>query len=372
MSTNLLYFDNSATSFPKPPEVTESICRYLASGGTYGRGAYPRILSATQMVEEAREKVASILGVNNSDNVVFTSGSTEAINIILKGLDLRNKKILVSPLEHNAVMRPIQALTAEQNTTYAIIDHLPDGSVDVNRIKNQLDTDVALVVINHQSNVNGVIQPLADIKKELGNIPILVDASQSAGYTQINAHRDSLDFVAFTGHKGLLGPTGTGGFYVANPELVSPVIHGGTGSNSASYEMPNTMPDRFQPGTPNLVGIAGLLGALNANVAKLHSKEDFQACLSSILNIENLACFCAQDPQLMGEVFSFIVKGEDPGITAHKLFAQFGIETRSGLHCAPLAHKTLGTFPYGLVRLSFSPYHTPADMEYLIKVLRQL
>lgn len=372
MNQHLLYFDNSATSFPKPPEVNDSISSYLASGGTYGRGAYPRIFEATGMVEDAREKVGEILGVNKPENVVFTSGSTEAINIIIKGLDLNNKRILVSPMEHNAVMRPLHAITLQQNTKYSILEHFSDGTIDIKRIKDQLDSDVALVVINHQSNVNGIIQPIGDIKKEIGNIPILIDASQSAGATEINATRDCLDFVAFTGHKGLLGPTGSGGFYVAEPDLLSPLFHGGTGSNSDSYEMPESMPDRFQPGTPNLVGIAGLFGALNANVVKQHAKEDFKTLLKSAKNINKLECYYALNINNGGEVFSFRVKNENPGITAHKLFSQFGIETRSGLHCAPLAHKTLGTVPSGLVRVSFSPYHSTTDLEYLIKVLHQL
>ena len=372
MNQHLLYFDNSATSFPKPPEVLDGISSYLVSGGTYGRGAYPRILEATGMVEDTREKIGEILGVNRPENVVFTSGSTEAINIIIKVLNLRNKRVLVSPMEHNAVMRPIHALALQQNTKYDILEHFPDGTIDIRRIKSQLDSNVALVVINHQSNVNGAIQPIRDIKREIGDIPILIDASQSFGTTEINAVRDNLDFVAFTGHKGLLGPTGIGGFYIADPTMLSPFIHGGTGSNSASFEMPDSMPDRFQPGTPNLVGIAGLLGALNAKVVKQHTTKDFQTFLELAININKIECYYGLDQNNRGEVVSFRVKNENPGITAHKLFTQFGIETRSGLHCAPLAHKTLGTFPHGLVRISFSPYHSSSDMEFLISVLRQL
>ncbi len=372
MNSSNLYFDNSATSFPKPTEVNDSISSYLALGGTYGRGAYSRIFSATQMVEDTREKVGLTLGAENPENVVFTSGSTEAINIIIKGLNLKNKRILISPMEHNAVMRPIHAIAAQQNTKYAILEHFIDGNIDVKRIKDQVDADVALVVINHQSNVNGIIQPISDIKREIGDIPILIDASQSAGTTEINAARDNLDFVAFTGHKGLLGPTGIGGFYVANPKLISPLLYGGTGSNSDSFEMPESMPDRFQPGTPNLVGIAGLLGALNANVVKAHTSDDFNMLLKTVQNIKKIECYCGLKHNKMGEVFSFRVKNENPGITAHKLFTKFGIETRSGLHCAPLAHKTLGTFPHGLVRISLSPYHSQSDMEYLIQVLHKL
>lgn len=369
---HLRYFDNSATSFPKPPEVKESICRYLGSGGTYGRGAYPRIIAATSMVEETREKVGKVLGTNKSEKIVFTSGSTEAINIIIKGLNLKNKRILVSPMEHNAVMRPIHALSKQQNTTYSILEHCNDGTINVERINAQLNRDVGLVIVNHQSNVNGVIQPIEAIKRAIGDIPILVDASQSAGAVEINVEKDNLDFVAFTGHKGLLGPTGTGGFYLANPEMLSPMLYGGTGSNSDSFDLPESMPDRFQAGTPNLLGLAGLLGALNANVEKLHSKNDFLALLKRVINLQNIDCYCGNDLNQVGEVFSFRIENENPGITAHKLFTNFGIETRSGLHCAPLAHKTLDSFPAGLVRISLSPYHTPADLEFLFQALKDI
>ena len=372
MSNNLKYFDNSATSYPKPPEVKESICEYLASGGTYGRGAYPRIIAATSMVEDVREKVGNYLGVKHPEKVVFSSGSTEAINIVIKGLNLNNKKILVSPLEHNAVMRPVHALSSQLNTTYTVLEHYSDGSINVERIKAQLNGDVGLVVINHQSNVNGVIQPIAAIKHEIGDIPILVDASQSAGSVEINAEKDNLDFVAFTGHKSLLGPTGTGGFYISNPERLSPLFYGGTGSNSESYELPESMPDKFQSGTPNLLGLAGLLGALNANVERKHSKEDFLSLIKSVQGLKNVEYFWGNNPSQAGEIFSFRVTGENPGITAYKLLTDFGIETRSGLHCAPLAHKTLGSFPEGLVRISTSPYHTAADLDYLFQAIKQL
>ncbi|SDB94379.1 aminotransferase class V-fold PLP-dependent enzyme [Williamwhitmania taraxaci] len=372
MDSYLRYFDNSATSFPKPPEVKEYICNYLASGGTYGRGAYPRIIEATSMVEEAREKICNILSAQKPENVVFTSGSTEAINTILYGLHLIDKVILVSPLEHNAVMRPIQALSLKQNTKYLVLEHYSDGTINVERIKSQLSQNVALVVVNHQSNVNGVIQPIEAIKREIGIIPILVDASQSMGTVSINVDKDNLDFVAFTGHKGLMGPTGTGGFYLANPALISPLLYGGTGSNSDSFELPEAMPDKFQAGTPNLLGLSGLLGALNARVERRHTKEDYLSLLQSVRNIKNIDCFSGNNPDQIGEVFSFRIVNENPGITAHKLYSEFGIETRSGLHCAPLAHKTLGSFPTGLVRISLSPYHTTNDLGFLLLALKHL
>ena len=372
MDSYLRYFDNSATSFPKPPEVKESICKYLASGGTYGRGAYPRIVEATSMVEEVREKLSAILGSKKSENVVFSSGSTEAINIILKGLNLRDKQILISPMEHNAVMRPIHALSTNNNTTYSILDHYSDGTIDIERIKAQLSQNVALVIINHQSNVNGVIQPIGAIKQEIGNIPILVDASQSMGTVAIDVDRDNLDYVAFTGHKGLLGPTGTGGFYMASPEAISPLFYGGTGSNSENYELPESMPDRFQPGTPNLLGLAGMLGAINAKIEKLHTKDDYLTLLQSLCSLKNVDCYSGNNINQTGEVFSFRIANENPGITAHKLYTEFGIETRSGLHCAPLAHRTLGSFPTGLVRISLSPYHTPDDLMFLFQALKYL
>lgn len=159
---------------------------------------------------------------------------------------------------------------------------------------------------------------------------------------------------------------------MASPEAISPLFYGGTGSNSENYELPESMPDRFQPGTPNLLGLAGMLGAINAKIEKLHTKDDYLTLLQSLCSLKNVDCYSGNNINQTGEVFSFRIANENPGITAHKLYTEFGIETRSGLHCAPLAHRTLGSFPTGLVRISLSPYHTPDDLMFLFQALKYL
>ncbi len=371
MSELLKYFDNSATSFPKPVEVGQYIQNHLNSGGTYGRGGYPRVFQSTGMVETLREKLSDLFGIEYSENIAFTSNSTQAINTILLGIDVAGKEILISPLEHNAVTRPLEILKREQSVKLTILPHFSDGLIDVPRIPKMLSTKVALVIVNHQSNVNGLIQPLADIKRAIGEVPLMVDASQSAGHIPIDCDRIGIDYLAFTGHKGLLGPTGIGGFFVRNPETIAPLIYGGTGSNSDSFEMPTVLPDKFQAGTPNLVGAAGLLGAISSETKSMHTASDFFEMLNHITNVKGIQLFSANEPSWQGETFSFRFIGEDPGNSAFRLYQEFGIEVRSGLHCAPLAHTTLGSFPHGLVRISLSPFHTKNDLDFLASAVNR-
>jgi cysteine desulfurase family protein len=360
------YFDNAATSFPKSPSVAVSISRYLTEcGGTYGRGAYPRILEASGTVETVRESLAEKLGTGSVDNIVFTRNATEALNTLLFGLDLSGGHILVSPMEHNAVMRPLEELVRSSGAAYDVLPHFPDGTVDISRIVSPLRSGTRLVIINHQSNVNGVVQPVAAIRNAVGSIPMLLDLSQSLGHSPVAVDEWKIDYAAFTGHKGLLGPTGIGGFFVRRPELVRPRVFGGTGSNSESYAMPEFLPDRFEAGTPNITGIYGLHGALTADTVACHSHDDLIALIDAVALLPGIRIVRASDPAMQGPVFSVTHASIDSGTFAQNLLERFGIETRPGLHCAPLAHSTLETFPDGTVRFGVSPYHTNADLEYL-------
>ncbi len=367
------YFDNAATSFPKPPQVAEAISRYLnEEGGTYGRAAYERVRHATMQVEDCRDALTHLLGVKEAENIAFSSGSTAALNEIIFGLHLpKGSCVWVSPLEHNAVMRPLWHL---QQTGSIELKTLPagnDGYIDITALEKLPAKECDLLVINHLSNVNGVIQPvneIAQIAKTKGWLTLL-DTSQSFGEIPVNAGEWEIDFVAFTGHKGLLGPTGTGGFYAKNPSLLRPTIFGGTGSLSESFDMPDELPDRFQPGTPNVVGIIGLLAALENRPLPQHSRNEFLKCLNSIEKLPGIHLYKANNPEQQGELFSLTHESLSTGDLAQLLYDRHGIETRSGLHCSPLAHRTLGTFPSGTVRFSLSPYHTPDDLAFLIKAI---
>ncbi len=367
------YFDNGATSFPKPRAVADKMYTYISEiGGTYGRSAYKRVIHTSEIVETTREKMAERLGVSNPEKIVFSFNATSALNTIIFGLNLNNCHILLSPLEHNSVVRPLEYIRQRNNITCEVLPHYPDGLIDTGNIKNFLREETKLVIVNHQSNVNGCIQPIAEIKKQIGSIPILIDLAQSLGHTEIYIDNWDIDFAAFTGHKGLLGPTGTGGFFVNRPELLEPFVFGGTGSRSESFEMPVFMPDKFEAGTPNIAGIFGLLGALENPQPNFYSQEHFTALMREIEEIPYLKCHKAIDPKTQGPLFSINHRDYNCSQFADALFTRYQIETRSGLHCAPLAHQTLGTYPFGTVRIALSPYHSHNDLEYLLKSLKKM
>jgi cysteine desulfurase family protein len=367
------YFDNAATSFPKPRDVAEYMTRYLnESCGTYGRSAYPRVLESSSTVETVRELLARIIGTAFPERIVFSSNATTAINTVLFGLRLRDCHVLISPMEHNAVMRPLYELKKSCNVEYEILPHGPDGMVDIEKIGPYLKSSTKLVIVNHQSNVNGVMQPVREIKSIIGEIPMLIDVAQSLGHSALYMDDWGIEFAAFTGHKGLLGPTGTGGIYISKPDMVSPLTFGGTGSRSESFEMPEFTPDKYEAGTPNLAGIYGLLGAMKSPPKPAHDFDDFFDALKEIEQIPNIKLYRASDTHAQGPLFSINHAEHDCGKIAKALFSTFSIEVRSGLHCAPLAHKTLGTFPSGTVRFSPSIYHSKIDFEYLIDAIKTI
>lgn len=367
------YFDNGATTFPKPPQVNEYISRYLTDiGGTYGRSAYGRVIEASQGMETVRELIAEKLGTTVSDHIFFTHNATHGINLLLQGLTISNGTILVSPLEHNATMRPLTHLSRKCNLTIRTLPHFSDGLVDTDKLTSVLTKDTKLIVLNHQSNLNGVIQPVEEIKRRAGDIPLLLDTAQSLGHIQCNIDNWCVDMAACTGHKGLYGPTGTGALFIRNPETVAPLIYGGTGSRSESLEMPPFTPDRFEAGTPNVCGLFGLLGALEHPPVPRHTHQDFLSLIDTIKGIPDITVYCSNDPSRQGELFSITHATISCSELSSQLYYTWQIETRSGLHCAPFAHQTLGTFPEGTTRIAPSPYHTTDDFEYLVQSIRNV
>ncbi len=364
------YFDNASTSFPKPKEVAEAISNYLNNvGGTYGRGATTRILDSSAIVENCRDMLADQLGVSDAEKVFFSYGATDAACTLLFGLKL-NGKVWVSPLEHNAVMRPLQSLQDKGIIEICVMPSKEDGLIDIEAFGLIEHADDALWVVNYQSNVNGLIQPIEELSKIKGDIGLMLDITQAIGSQTFQLEALGVDYAFFTGHKGLLGPTGTGGYYIACPEQVSPFRYGGTGSRSESFEMPDFYPDRMEAGTPNIVGIVGLEAALSHKPEPLHSKDEFLSLLEKLRALPGIKVFAANDKYRQGEVFSITSKSLDVGALSARLYSEFQIETRAGLHCAPLAHKTLGSFPQGTVRFASSPYHTKEDLERLYEAIR--
>lgn len=366
------YFDNACTSFPKPKEVGEYMQRHIIEGGSYGRSSYTRIFNSSKVVEDTRDLVASFMGISKAENVIFSANSTAAINTILSGFSFLNRKVYISPLEHNAVTRPIEHLKTSIGLTIEVLPHKSDGLVDTDALRSIDFKGIDLVIVNHVSNVNGVIQPINVIKSSIGNTPMLVDASQSVGKVDIKVDEWNLDYLAFTGHKGLLGPTGTGGFYVKDTQSICPTQFGGTGSNSESFDMPTSMPDKFQPGTPNVTGIYGLLGALKNKPKVCWDQSRFALLLENLKTFDGLRVFAANNSNNQSDVFSIFPENGRVSELSRMLFQKYSIEIRSGLHCSPLAHKTLRTFPKGTVRVSLSPYHTNRDIDHLEESILKL
>lgn len=358
-----LYFDNGSTSFPKPREVADAMTAFtLNGGGSYGRSSHKRAYMATSLVEECRDLMGRKLGVENGENIAWAMNATHASNVILSSLELRGKIVLVSPLEHNCTMRPLVASGA----VIRVMPSFSDGRIDINRVSAE---HAVLAVVNHQGNVNGVIQPIEELRRVL-QIPLMIDTAQSLGHIEVNAAE--VDYAIFTGHKGLLGPTGTGGLYVREPSTLRPLLYGGTGSNSASYDMPTNFPEFLEAGTFNTVGLAGLKAALECNVTPCHTKSDFMEMMRETGKLRGVELIRANDEDVQGELFSFRHNAMDGAVIAHRLSEEYGIDCRFGLHCSALAHTTLGTTASGTVRVSPSKFHTVKEFEFFVKALAEI
>lgn len=367
------YFDHAATSFPKPAVVARAMQRYIDEvGGTYGRAAYAQAVDASRIVFDARRRLAVLLGTPDAARVAFTLNATFALNLAIQGLVRPGGRVLVSPLEHNSVLRPLGLMQARHGIR---VEELPagrDGRVDPDRIRR--GPDVCLAVCQLASNVNGVRQPIPAIQAALRGVPLVVDAAQGVGEIPIDAARDGLDIVALTGHKALLGPTGTGALFVRAGIEVPPLWPGGTGSRSASAEQPEAMPDSLESGTPNVAGIAGLGAALE--FVDAHGLFDpaplARAAIARLAGIPGVDLLAAADPADQGGLFSFNLRGVPPSAVAEALFRDHGLAVRAGLQCAPAAHRRLGTFPEGAVRLSFGRFHDASAVDLVADAVRDV
>lgn len=365
------YFDNASTTFPKPPQVADAMAAYInGCGGTYGRAAYGRVYEATGIVESCRDRVAALLGVADVANIAFSTNATSGINTVIKGMNLSGGTVLMSPMEHNAVMRPLHHLEQQGVIKTEILPFTSDGRIDLETLTAKPGNNVKLICCVHQSNVNGVIQPVSELCQWAGDVPVMVDATQSAGYIPVEGDKWGAAAIAFTGHKGLYGPTGTGGVYIRNASLTTPLIHGGTGSNSESYEMPADMPDHLEAGTPNMVGLAGLDAALANHPQWQITDDEWFGWIDSLQSINGIKILKANNNEYQGRVISFTLRKHQPSEIAFLLYQKFGIEVRQGLHCAPLAHRTLGTFPNGTARIAISAYHTIDDLLFLADAIK--
>ena len=385
MATRRTYLDNASTTFPKPPCVTEAVCRYMTEMGTnVGRGEYASAFDTEDLVFDTRAALCRLFDGPDPSDVVFTRNVTEALNLVLKGLLHPGDHVVVSSMEHNAVMRPLTQLAAT-GVTFSRAQCAPDGTLDATEVERLICPQTRAVVMTHASNVCGTILPISDVAEvcHAHGMPLIVDAAQTAGVVPVSLCEWGASVVCFTGHKGLLGPQGIGGC-VLDPEFATQIdalVAGGTGSHSDSEQMPSFMPDRLEAGTPNLPGIAGLgaglawLGERGIDTVRTHELALTRRLLDGLAPLA-----AAGRVRLVGlpgtegrtGVVSIQTPGHDLAQVAHDLDARYGIQTRVGLHCAPSAHKTLGTYHTGTIRFSLGWANTEGDIDLAAAALEEL
>ena len=377
-----IYFDNASTSFPKADGVAEAVYRFIKDCGcNINRGGYDEAYQAEEIVLRTRQQLTELFHGPDCRNVVFTRNITESLNVLLKGFLKAGDHVLVSAMEHNAVMRPLTQLT-EQGVSFDRIPCGADGTLEVSAMNGLLRKNTRAVVMLHASNVCGTLMPIETVGAfcHAHGLRFILDTAQTAGVFPIDMEAMHIDALAFTGHKGLLGPQGIGGFLL-QPDmvpLVQPLIAGGTGSISHEEQMPSFMPDRFEAGTMNLPGIMGLHAALcwlereTIDAVRSHELELTERFLSGALDIPCLRVVGRRDISGRAGVVSVVPENADPALVADALGREYGIMVRVGLHCAPNAHKTLGTFPTGTIRFSFGRWNTPQQVDTALSALREL
>ena len=383
---NRIYLDQASTSFPKAPGVAQAMMDYLTMNGVnVNRGCYSSAYSAEEVIYETRQLLAELFHFSKCKNVIFTPNVTTSLNFILKGFLKPGDHILVSAMEHNAVMRPVVQL-ASSGISFDRIPCRTDGSMILEKVEELIRPETKAIVTLHASNVCGTRMPLDALGEicQRHQLFFVVDSAQTAGIVPINMDKMHIDALAFTGHKGLRGPQGTGGFLVSQElaEQMEPLISGGTGSVSHTEEIPDFMPDRFESGTPNLPGIYGLheallylkthsLQAINEKELSLNGYflEQLQALDDTGRHIRIIG---KKDLTDRNAVVSIQTPEIDMSQVAWQLDNEYGVMTRVGLHCAPNAHKTLGTYPAGTIRFSFGPENTKNELDFAIQGLKKI
>ena len=380
-----IYLDNASTTFPKPEPVARAVYKYMThAGSNINRGGYESAYSVAESVFETRQLLAELFHGGDCKNVVFTKNVTESLNVILKGYLKPGDHILVSSMEHNAMMRPIRQLEA----VGVAFDRIPcddSGALKPEALERLLRPNTKAVAMLHASNVCGTVMPIGAVGEfcRAHGLKFILDCAQTAGVIPIDMEAMHIDALAFTGHKGLLGPQGTGGFILKENMIsaIDPLLSGGTGSLSHTERIPAFMPDRFEPGTLNLPGILGLKAGLEwlkqTGIDKIRAHELVltQQFLEGLKPMEErglLRIIGSRDCANRTGVVSIQTLTKELAQAAYELDADFGIQTRVGLHCAPSAHKTLGTYPTGTIRFSFGWANTPEHVEKALYALNAI
>ncbi len=374
-----IYFDNAATSWPKPPEVNAAMQKYMRTiGANPGRSGHRLSVEAARAVYNAREKLSQLFNISDPLRIVMTKNATEALNIAILGFLKAGDHVITTSMEHNSVMRPLRAME-RRGVKLAVISCDQEGLVEPSQIKRAIKKNTTAIFMTHASNVIGTVMPVAEIGRMAHKHGLIfcVDAAQTAGCYPIDVQATPIDLLAFTGHKSLFGPPGTGGLYIRKglEQRIEPLYVGGTGSRSEVEEQPDFMPDRYEAGTPNTVGITGLQAGidfvLSAGMDQIKSKEAslVEIFLEGIQDLPGVTFYGQAGTHKRTPVVSLNLAGMDPAAVALELDDRFKIMVRSGLHCAPAAHKTIGTYPKGTVRFSFSYFNTQAQVTKAVEAL---
>lgn len=374
-----IYLDNAATSWPKPKAVCRGMKNYLRKcGGNPGRSGHKRAIEAARIVFEARDALSELFSIEDPAKIIFTKNATEAINMVLHGMLRRGDHVVTTSMEHNSVLRPINALR-EKGVDVTFVPGNDIGIIDPAAIENACKDTTKLIAFGHASNVTGTVQDLKRVSEicRKKNILFLVDAAQSAGVIPINCREIPIDFLAMSGHKGLLGPQGTGCLCLRDT-VPPPLLQGGTGSLSDRDVQPDFLPDALESGTLNTVGIAGLLEGVryirNRGIDELYAydRKLFELFVSGLSALPGVTVYGDIRAAEHTGVLSIRIEGVSPSEVGQILDTDFNIQTRIGLHCAPMAHRTIGTFPEGTVRFGWGPFTTEREIETTVTALGKI
>ena len=376
-----IYLDNAATSFPKPKEVATAVYDFMVNNGTSsGRGSYKKAMQSDYIVYECRKLIGKLFNFDNPKKVIFTSNVTDSLNIAMRGILKENDHVITSSLEHNAVWRCLKTLERDINIKIDTVECSKDGITNQQDIKKYIKKDTALIVFTQASNVLGTIQPIREIGAiaREHNIPFLVDSAQSAGAMKIDVKEDNIDILAFTGHKSLLGPMGTGGLIINTDIDIKPLKAGGTGGDSAYKYQPDYYPNHLETGTSNVSGIAGLREAIKflnkEGIENIHNKEKelTKYALEKLETVKDIEIYGPKDCEKMLSVISFNIKDKRPEDVGSILDQKYDIMLRAGLHCAPTAHSVIGTKERGTLRIGLGYFNEKEDIDKLVEALNNL
>ncbi|MPM90157.1 putative cysteine desulfurase [bioreactor metagenome] len=376
-----IYLDNAATSYPKPEIVAKSMYDFMINNGTSsGRGSYQKAMQSDFLVYETRKLVGELFNFNDPKKVIFTSNVTESLNLALRGILEENDHVITSSLEHNAVWRCLKTLEKERNITITKVKASKEGYTNPLDVEKEIKDNTKLIVFNHASNVLGTIQPIDEIGKiaKENNILFLVDAAQTAGVIDIDVNKSNIDLLAFTGHKSLLGPMGTGGLIVNCDYDIRPLKAGGTGGDSAYEYQPDYYPNKLETGTLNVSGIAGLKEAIKfinkETIQKIHKKESeiVDYAIDKLSNVKNIEIYGPKKSGDIVGVISFNLKNKRAEDIVNELDLKHNIMLRAGLHCAPNAHELIGTKEIGSIRIGIGYFNEKHEVDTLVYALNEI